>query len=146
MSGTLFQALRLSLILNRLLLRLLSPGALATVVRWQTGIPASVLPLIEDDRKRVDPNSLTPFVLTTNGGIVPPSATHSPVLVLVGEKETPVARSMAGRLQREISGAPGATIRRLGHVWNLQNPDFFAEVVRRRLAGQALPDGSVACS
>jgi hypothetical protein len=34
----------------------------------------------------------------------------------------------------------------LGHVWNLQNPDLFAEVVRRWLTGQALPDGSVACS
>jgi pimeloyl-ACP methyl ester carboxylesterase len=146
MSGTLFQAVRLSLILNRLLLRLLSPGALATVVRWQTGIPASVLPLIEDDRKRVDRDSLTQFVLTTDGGIVPPSATHSPVLVLVGEKETPVARSTAGRFQREIPGAPGATIRRLGHVWNLPNPNLFAKVVRRWLGGQTFPGDLVTFS
>jgi hypothetical protein len=75
------------------------------VVRWQTGISASVLPLIEYDMKRVDPDSLTQFVLTTDGGIVTPCATHWPVLVLVGEKETPVARSTARRLQREIPGA-----------------------------------------
>jgi pimeloyl-ACP methyl ester carboxylesterase len=141
MSGILFQTLRLSLALNRPLLRLLSPGALATLVRWQTGIPASVSPLIEEDMKRVDPGSLTRFILATYGGIVTPSATRSPVLVLVGEKETPVARWMARRLQREIPGARGATVRRLGHVWNLQDPDLFVDVVRRFLADQSLPEG-----
>jgi pimeloyl-ACP methyl ester carboxylesterase len=139
MSGALFQAMRLSLALNRPLLRVLSAGALATLVRWQTGIPASVSPLIEDDMKRVDPDSLTRFLLATYGGIITPTATRSPVLVLVGEKETPVARSMARRLQREIPGARGATVRRLGHVWNLQNPDLFVEVVRAWVRDAPLP-------
>jgi len=139
MSGALFQAMRLSLALNRPLLRVLSPGALATLVRWQTGIPASVSPLIEDDMKRVDPESLTRFLLATYGGIVTPTATRSPVLVLVGEKETLVARSMARRLQREIPGARGATVRRLGHVWNLQNPDLFVDVVRAWVRNAPLP-------
>jgi pimeloyl-ACP methyl ester carboxylesterase len=80
--------------------------------------------------KRVDPDSMTRFILATYGGIITPTATRSPVLVLVGEKETPVAKSMARRLQREIPGARGATVRRLGHVWNLQNPDLFVAVVR----------------
>src|SRR3990172_8381353 len=71
MSGAVFQAMWLSLALNRPLLRVLSPGALATLVRWQTGIPASVSPLIEDDMKRVDPDSLTRIILATYGGIIP---------------------------------------------------------------------------
>ena len=71
MSGAVFQAMRLSLALNRPLLRVLSPGALATLVRWQTGIPASVSPLAEDDMKRVDPDSLTRIILATYGGIIP---------------------------------------------------------------------------
>jgi pimeloyl-ACP methyl ester carboxylesterase len=139
MSGALFQALRLSLALNRPLLRVLSPGALATLVRWQTGIPVSVSPLIEDDMKRVDPDSLTRIILATYGGIVTPTATRSPVLVLVGEKETPVARSMARRLQREIPGARGATVRRHGHIWNLENPDLFVDVVRAWVRDGPLP-------
>jgi len=71
MSAALFQAMGLSLALNRPLLRVLSPGALAALVRWQTGIPASVSPLAEDDMKRVDPDSLTRIILATYGGIIP---------------------------------------------------------------------------
>lgn len=143
MSGALFQVLRLSLALNRPLLRLLSPGALATVVRWQTGIPTSVSPLIEDDVKRVDPDSLTRFILATYGAIVSPRETRSPVLVLVGEKETFVAKAMARRLKREIQGAHGAIVRGLGHVWNLQDPDLFVDVVRAWVHDVPLPSALV---
>jgi hypothetical protein len=126
MSGGLYAILRLSLALNRSLLRLLSPGALATLVRWQTGIPRSLSPLIEDDMKRVDPDSLSRFILATYGDSFTPATRRSPVLVLVGEKETPVAKPapsrveglMARRLKREITGAQGAIVRSLGHIWN----------------------------
>lgn len=140
MSGALYAMLRLSLALNRPLLRLLSPGALATLVRWQTGIPRSLSPLIEDDMKRVDPDSLSRFILATYGDIVTPSATRSPVLVVVGGKETPIAKLMARRLKREIVGAQGAMVRSLGHVWNLQAPGLFVDVIRRWIGGAPLPD------
>jgi pimeloyl-ACP methyl ester carboxylesterase len=139
MSGFLYGLLRLSLALNRPLLQLLPPASLAALVRWQTGIPRSVSPLIEEDLKKVDPNSLTRFILTTYGSIVTPTAPRSPVLVLVGEKETPVAKSMARRLWRTIPGARGALVRELGHVWNLQAPDLFADVVRAWVRDAPLP-------
>jgi pimeloyl-ACP methyl ester carboxylesterase len=95
--------------------------------------------LIEEDLKKVDPSSLTRFILTTYGSIVTPTAPRSPVLVLVGEKETPVAKSMARRLWRTIPGARGALVRELGHVWNLQAPDLFADVVRAWVRDAPLP-------
>ena len=139
MSGLLYGLLRLSLALNRPLLRLLSSGSLAALVRWQTGIPRAVSPLIEEDLKKVDPDSLSRFILATYGAIVTPTQGRSPVLVLVGEKETPVARSMARRLWRTIPRAHGAWVRGLGHVWNLQDPDLFVDVVRAWVHDDPLP-------
>ena len=143
MSGFLYGLLRLSLALNRPLLHLLPPASLAALVRWQTGIPRSVSPLIEEDLKKVDPHALTRFILTTYGSIVTPTATRSPVLVLAGEKETPVAKSMARRLWRTIPAARGALVRGLGHVWNLQAPDLFADVVRAWVRNAPLPGSLV---
>jgi pimeloyl-ACP methyl ester carboxylesterase len=139
MSGVLHGLLRLSLTLNRPLLRLLPSASLASLVRWQTGIPRAVSPLIEDDLKKVDPDSLSRFLLATYGAIVTPTGGRSPVLVLVGQKETPVAKWMARRLWRTIPGARGAQVRGMGHVWNLQAPDLFADVVRAWVNDAPLP-------
>ncbi len=54
-----------------------------------------------------------------------PTAASRPVLVVVGRKETPVAKGMARRLQQTIVGAKGVIVPRGGHVWNLQYPDLF---------------------
>jgi hypothetical protein len=51
-------------------------------------------------------------------------------LVAVGGKETPFARSMARKLVSQIPGAEGILIPGLGHVWNMQDPQLFAQVAR----------------
>ncbi len=59
-----------------------------------------------------------------------PTQTGVLLLVLVGEKETPAAKSAAKQLFEQIPTASAATVPGVGHVWNLQNPALFCEVVR----------------
>ena len=53
-----------------------------------------------------------------------------PLLVLVGEKETGVAKQAARQIFRDISNAKAALVPGVGHVWNLQKPDLFCEVAK----------------
>lgn len=53
-----------------------------------------------------------------------------PLLVLVGEKETGVAKQAARQLGHDVSNAKMATVPGVGHVWNLQKPELFCEVAR----------------
>src|SRR5262249_8563985 len=58
-----------------------------------------------------------------------PTNNKALLLVLVGEKETPAAKSAAHQLFDQIPNASAATVPGVGHVWNLQNPALFCEVV-----------------
>jgi hypothetical protein len=42
---------------------------------------------------------------------------------------------------RKIPGSVGIKVPRAGHVWNLQCPDLFAEMVRAWINRQPLPAG-----
>ncbi len=53
-----------------------------------------------------------------------------PLLVLVGEKETSVAKQAARKIFHDIPNAKAAIVPGVGHVWNLQKPDLFCEVVK----------------
>jgi pimeloyl-ACP methyl ester carboxylesterase len=66
-----------------------------------------------------------------------PSQTDA--LVVVGEKETLVAKRDARKLVSAISGARGMIVPQVGHVWNLQAPDLFTATVQAFVRGEALP-------
>lgn len=61
-------------------------------------------------------------------------------LVMVGERETVVAKGDARKLVQRIQGAQGIIIPRVGHVWNLEAPDVFNTVVRAFVTDSALPE------
>jgi 3-oxoadipate enol-lactonase len=52
-----------------------------------------------------------------------------PTLVLVGELDVPDMQAIAGRLEREIPDARGATIAGAAHAPTMERPDEFAELV-----------------
>ena len=139
LNSTLLTVLKIQIALNRPLMRWLSPTQLAALVRWQFGIPAQYSALLEDT-KLVSPEAMMRFILATYADVVVPIQTHSPTLVLVGQKETPIAKMMARRLGRMIAGAKGALVPGVGHMWNLQSPSLFAETVRAWVGDSPLPD------
>lgn len=137
----LLAALRLQVSLSKPLLTWLSPDQLSALTAIQMGVPRQYRALLGEDMRRVPAEALTRFLTATYAEIVTPPEPPAPVLVAVGGKETPVARAMARRLCRAMAGARGVMIPGAGHLWNLQFPDLFAEVVRAWVTDQPLPEG-----
>ncbi len=70
-----------------------------------------------------------------------PLPARAQALILVGERETWLARRQARALVAGIEGARGAQARGVGHVWNLEAPERFTATLEAFLAGAALPEG-----
>ena len=60
-------------------------------------------------------------------------------LVMVGERETVVAKRDARKLATTIAGARGIVVPKVGHVWNLEAADLFNRVVEAFLTDAPLP-------
>jgi pimeloyl-ACP methyl ester carboxylesterase len=136
----LFPLLKAQLALNRLIVPLIPNRQLSRLFRWQFGIPPEFSTMLEEDIRKVAPAALMRLVLATYSNIVIPSQPRSPVLVVVGEKENWIAKRMARRLKMMIPGATAVMAPGVGHVWNLQAPQLFAEMVRAWLTDKPLPE------
>ncbi|KAF5089117.1 2-succinyl-6-hydroxy-2,4-cyclohexadiene-1-carboxylate synthase [anaerobic digester metagenome] len=62
-----------------------------------------------------------------------------PVLVMAGEKEYKVIKESAQDLMEILPNAIGITAPKLGHVWNMENPDIFNRVLRNWIKDENLP-------
>lgn len=68
-----------------------------------------------------------------------PTETTAAVLVAVGQRETWAAKQAARKLVTTIPGARGVVAPRAGHVWNLEHPDLFTDMVRAWCEQTPLP-------
>ena len=125
--------------LNEPLLRMMKPRQLAGLVAGQFGIPADYL---EDLSADFDNFSVDVFskIMRSYGDIVMPVDFSSPTLVCVGSRETPIARMMARNIAHALPGGKGITIPGGTHVWNMQMPDLFNQVIRAWFGGGPLPE------
>ena len=129
--------------LNEPILRLLRPEQLGKLLASQFGIPAQYTRMLGDDMKRMDLGLMVQVLMQSYLEIRTPVNTSVPVLVAVGGRETPFARYMARSLVRQIPGAKGIILPGLGHVWNLQDPQLFARVIRKWINTGEIPEGIV---
>ena len=97
--------------------------------------------MLAEDVRLVSGEAMARFVLSTYAEIVTPPQPRSPVLVVVGHKETPAARTMARRLQKAMAGSRGIIVPHGSHVWNLQQPELFNAAVRAWVCDRPLPEG-----
>ncbi len=136
---TFLAVMKLYLEINKPFLALLPPAWISALFKWQFGIPDAYAPQMTEDIQKVHGQALARLVLTTYADIQTPAQTSAPVLVVVGEKETPAAKSMARRLKQMIAGSRGVVAPAGSHVWNLQQPELFNRLLRAWVAGQPLP-------
>jgi len=61
------------------------------------------------------------------------------LLVMVGEKETFVAKRAARKLAHDIRGAQGFVVPEGGHLWNLTHPIIFNQMVEAFVTDKPLP-------
>jgi pimeloyl-ACP methyl ester carboxylesterase len=130
--------LRLQVRANGPIVSRMSPEALAGLLGRQFGVPDAYRPMLAEDVRLASPAVYSDAILTTYSDIRTPAASAPPTLVVVGEKETGTARSMARRLATVIPGALGMTAPG-GHLWNLQHPDLFSDMVRAWAEQTPLP-------
>ncbi|MHB1132400.1 MAG: alpha/beta fold hydrolase [Chloroflexota bacterium] len=124
--------------LNEPVLHWLNPQQKVNLFLLQFGLPASQSEHVRED--------LVAFAASSFGRVnrtylqVETPRGEWPALVLVGEKETEMARHLARRLVAALPGASGRLVPGLGHLWALQEPALFAAVVRAWLEEAPLPD------
>lgn len=138
LGSVMMSVLRFQIRANEPIVNRMSAGSLAGLIGRQFGVPDSYRPMLAEDIKMASPAVYSEAILTTYSDIRTPVRTGSPTLVVVGEKETWAAKSMARRLVATIPGAAGR-VAPGGHVWNLQHPALFAEVVRAWVGDRPLP-------
>jgi pimeloyl-ACP methyl ester carboxylesterase len=130
LSNFMSKVFRVYLKINEPVLKIMSPGLLGKLLAFQFGIPSQYIEVLGEDMKRMDPAVMVKVLMQSYLDIRTPVNTSIPVLVVVGGRETPFAKSMARDLTHQIPGAKGIVIPGLGHVWNMQDPQLFAMIAR----------------
>lgn len=67
-----------------------------------------------------------------------PAAATSPLLVVTGVRDSLLAQNMARKLVHSIKGACSLTVPGVAHMWNLQAPDMFTDIVRAWISDDPL--------
>jgi pimeloyl-ACP methyl ester carboxylesterase len=124
--------------LNDPIIRLLKPDQLTRLILHQFHIPQRYYDLLLEDVHAVKPEALSHFnhELTR---IELPHHVQAPLLILVGQKETFVAKRCAREMIQAIPGSLGMIAPDVGHVWNLEAPDLFAATIRAWITNASLP-------
>ncbi len=65
---------------------------------------------------------------------------NAPVLVLAGEKDYRIIKESAKDLLNTIPNSEGAMPMKVGHMWNMENPELFNSVLRAWIADKPLPE------
>ncbi len=127
--------------LNRLndpIIHLLKPDQLTRLILRQFHIPQRYYDLLLEDVRALKPEALSHFnhELTR---IELPHQVQAPMLIMVGQKETFIAKRCAREMIQAIPGSLGMMAPGVGHVWNLEAPNLFAATVRAWITNAPLP-------
>lgn len=64
-----------------------------------------------------------------------------PVIVMAGEKDYRIVKNSARDLLNVLPSSRGATALKVGHLWNIENPELFNNVLRACITNESLPEG-----
>lgn len=64
---------------------------------------------------------------------------QTPVLVMTGEKDYGIIKESAVNLLNVLSNSKGATALKVGHMWNIENPELFNKTLRAWITDKPLP-------
>jgi pimeloyl-ACP methyl ester carboxylesterase len=115
-----------------------SPEQLAAVLFSRFHIPKEYRHLLYEGVRLVKPTAFLHFAYELTQIQLPHQA-PVPTLITVGEKEAFAAKYAAHRMKMLISGAKGAMVMGVGHIWSLEAADLFAQTVRAWVTDAPLP-------
>jgi pimeloyl-ACP methyl ester carboxylesterase len=106
----------------------------------QFGIPEQFVGLVRDDLHQALNPSVNQWMIDVLRESRAPEHGNR-VLVVCGTRETIAAKQSTRQLTAQMTGARGVWAEDVGHVWNLEQPERFTEMIRAWVVGARLPDG-----
>ncbi len=127
--------------LNRLdekSVHLLNRERLAESLLGQYHVPQAYRSLLLADLRKAEPDALRcgSRALTK---VKLPTERQVPTLIVVGQEEPFVTKHSAYEMSRVLPGATGVLVPGVGHLWNLEALDLFAQTVRAWIQDKPLP-------
>jgi pimeloyl-ACP methyl ester carboxylesterase len=116
----------------------LSPAQLAQLIFFQSNIPQDYHPLVLEGVRTVKSAAFRHFSQEVTQ-IELPQRTYVPLLITVGQQETWVVQQAAHEMSTTIRGAKGVMVAGVNHIWNLEAPHLFTEIVRSWVTDAPLP-------
>lgn len=122
-------------------LRFFKPETLARLTMKQQGIPDQYYDLLHDDLLDSSRAEFMRQLYLGLAELILPQEVACPLLVCAGEKDPGASRWYGAVSLRPLryASAQGVLMPKAGHVWPLQAPDVFAEMVRAWVTGSSLP-------
>ncbi len=105
-------------------------------------IPKNLLDKFRESTYVIEPYSLDKILRETILFKMPDNLEHAdvPVLVMAGEKDYRIINESALNLLNVLPNSKGAVALKVGHLWNIENPDLFNNVLRSWLKDENIPD------
>ncbi|OEC85836.1 MULTISPECIES: alpha/beta fold hydrolase [Methanobacterium] len=95
-------------------------------------IPKNLRSKFKESTYVIEPYSLDKILRETILFKMPDNLEHAdvPVLVMTGEKDYRIINESALNLLNTLPNSKGAMALKVGHLWNIENPDLFNNVLR----------------
>lgn len=106
-------------------------------------MPKSLFSEFKESTRLIKPDSLN-RILNENMLFKMPNGlekANAPVLVMAGEKDYKIIKESARDLLNILPNSRGAMPLKVGHMWNIENPELFNNVLRCWITGDDLPEG-----
>lgn len=119
--------------------RWFSTETLVKLSMKQFGVPAEYADMFREDLAAGATEALVRHTADALMALRLPDDAEVPVLTAVGSRETWFAKRAARKIAAVVPGALVVEVPGAGHVWNLEHPDLFADMVRAWCEGETLP-------
>ena len=105
-------------------------------------IPKNLLDKFRESTYVIEPYSLDKILRETILFKMPDNLEHVdvPVLVMAGEKDYRIINESALNLLNVLPNSKGAVALKVGHLWNIENPELFNNTLRAWLTHGKLPE------
>ena len=108
-------------------------------------IPKNLRSKFTESTYVIEPYSLDKILRETILFKIPDNLEHAdvPVLVMTGEKDYRIVNESALNLLNVLPNSKGAIALKVGHLWNIENPEMFNNALRAWISNGDLLDGSL---
>ena len=121
------------------LYRYLDAETLVKLSIQQFGIPPQYQDIFRDDLLKGMTEAFTQHYTDALMAMRLPTGALAPTLVAVGERETWIAKQAARKIAAILPHALAVIAPGVGHVWNLQRPRLFSDMLRAWYEDKPLP-------